>query len=73
MIDIDKVRSTLDQIGPMKQFRVRFKKVNGEDREMICMMDVDSGKRGVSVPVMEIASGQWKAFRVDRVETLEAL
>ena len=73
MIDIDKVRSTLAQIGPMKHFRVRFKKVNGEDREMVCMMDFDSGKRGVSVPVMEIASGQWKAFRIDRVETLEVL
>ena len=71
MIDVDTVQSALEAIGPMQKFRVVFKKVNGEDREMVCMMDFDNGNRGNSVPVMEVDTGLWKSFRLDRVVVLE--
>jgi hypothetical protein len=70
-LPVDVVQSTLASIGPMRQFKVVFVKKDGELREMVCMMDTDSGNRGASVPVIE--AGTWKSFRVDSVHSINVL
>ena len=67
------VKHKLQSIGYMKEFKVIFTKVNGEQREMVCMMEVPSGppKNPDLVPVVEVDSGAWKSFRTDSVLYIE--
>ena len=75
MLTANEVQNKLSAIGPMKQFKVVFRKVNGEERTMICMMDEPSGppKNPAVVPVMDTEKSAWRSFKIDSVVSLEEL
>ena len=58
--------------------RVIFKKANGEERDMICTLREDALPANFSseeakkyseetIRVIDIASGEWRSFRIDSV------
>ena len=68
-MDIQEVKQALQQIGYQKPFRVTFKKVSGELREMYCMMEQPTSepKNPLVLPVMDLDKGSWRSFRIDSV------
>ena len=65
------VQFFLDNIGG-HPFTVVFLKKDGTERTMTGMLD-PKNKRSENVPVMDLESGQWKSFNVNRVVWLEKL
>ena len=65
------VQQFLDNIQG-QAFVVDFAKADGSMRSMSVMLDV-KGKRSENVPVMDLSSGLWKSFNINRVFHLEAL
>ena len=68
-MDIQEVKQALQQIGYQKPFRVTFKKVSGELRQMRCVMEQPTSepKNHEVVPVMDLDKGSWRSFRIDSV------
>ena len=68
-MDIQEVKQVLKQIGYQNPFSVTFKKVNGELRQMRCVMEQPTSepKSHEVVPVMDLDKGSWRSFRIDSV------
>lgn len=71
-IDTTTVQFFLDNIGG-NPFTVVFLKKDGTERSLTGMLDVTKASRSESVPVMEIATGQWKSFNINRVVWMEKI
>ena len=70
LIDTETVQSFLDNIGG-HPFTVTFLKKDGSERSLTGMLD-PNGKRSENVPVMEMSSGKWKSFNINRVVSIVA-
>ena len=70
LIDVDTVQFFLDNIGG-HPFTVVFLKKDGTERSLTGMLDVTKASRSENVPVMEIGTGQWKSFNINRVVWME--
>ena len=68
LMEVDTVQSFLDNIGG-HPFTVVFLKKDGTERTMAGMLD-PNGKRSENVPVMEMSSGKWKSFNINRVVSI---
>ena len=71
LMEVETVQSFLDNIGG-NTFTVVFLKKDGSERSLTGMLD-PNGKRSENVPVMELSSGKWKSFNINRVAWLEKL
>ena len=70
-LDTATVQTFLDNIGG-DPFTVTFLKKDGTQRVLTGMLD-PKNKRSENVPVMDLETGSWKSFNVNRVVCLEKL
>ena len=68
LMEVGTVQSFLDNIGG-HPFTVVFLKKDGTERSLTGMLD-PNGKRSENVPVMEMSSGKWKSFNINRVVSI---
>jgi len=75
-------RETLIKSLRKKAMRIKFTKVNGEERVMDCTLQehmippTDPNKRKENeevLPVWDINKGEWRSFRMDSIIKLEIL
>ena len=71
LIEASEVQTFLDNIGG-SPFTVTFRKKDGTERVLTGMLD-PKNKRSENVPVMDLETGSWKSFNVNRVVCLEKL
>ena len=71
-IDTTTVQTFLDNIGG-SPFTVTFLKKDGTERKVTGMLDTTKNKRSENVPVMDLETGSWKSFNVNRVLWMESL
>ena len=71
LIEASEVQTFLDNIGG-DPFTVTFLKKDGTQRVLTGMLD-PKNKRSENVPVMDLETGSWKSFNVNRVVCLEKL
>ena len=64
------VQTFLDNIGG-DPFTVTFLKKDGTERQVTGMLDTTKNKRSENVPVMDLETGSWKSFNVNRVVWME--
>ena len=64
------VQTFLDNIGG-SPFTVTFLKKDGTERKVTGMLDTTKNKRSENVPVMDLETGSWKSFNVNRVINME--
>ena len=64
------VQTFLDNIGG-SPFTVTFLKKDGTQRVLTGMLDTTKNKRSENVPVMDLETGSWKSFNVNRVINME--
>ena len=64
------VQHFLDNIGG-SPFIVTFLKKDGTERKVTGMLDTTKNKRSENVPVMDLETGSWKSFNVNRVINME--
>ena len=72
LIDQETVQDFLDNIGG-DPFTVTFIKKDGTERKVTGMLDTTKNKRSENVPVMDLETGSWKSFNVNRVLWMESL
>ena len=72
LIKASEVQTFLDNIGG-SPFTVTFLKKDGTQRVLTGMLDTTKNKRSENVPVMDMETGSWKSFNVNRVVCLEKL
>ena len=70
LLEVDLVQHFLDTIGG-SPFTVTFLKKDGTERKVTGMLDVTKNTRSENVPVMDLESGSWKSFNVNRVINME--
>ena len=68
-LSTDAVQTFLDNIGG-DPFTVTFLKKDGTQRVLTGMLD-PKNKRSENVPVMDLETGSWKSFNVNRVINME--
>lgn len=68
----EEVKFALNQIGYQREFVVIFRKANGEQRKMRCMMEKAEKppKNPNNVPVMDLDKSAWRSFNIDTVLSL---
>jgi len=68
-IPVTEVKRKLHQIGPLKGFKVVFRKKSGEIRTIFGSLDVFKGNEDFksAVPVLEESTGQFRSFKIDSV------
>ena len=69
-IPAQEVKQKLRQIGPMKGFKVVFRKKSGEIRTIFGSMSIPSNPQEdfkSAVPVIEESTGQYRSFSLDSV------
>ena len=71
-IDTTTVQTFLDNIGG-SPFTVTFLKKDGTERQVTGVLDTTKNKRSENVPVMDLETGSWKSFNVNRVLWMESL
>ena len=64
------VQNFLDNIGG-SPFTVTFLKKDGTERKVTGMLDTTKNTRSENVPVMDLETGSWKSFNVNRVVWME--
>lgn len=69
-LDTATVQTFLDNIGG-SPFTVTFLKKDGTQRVLTGMLDTTKNKRSENVPVMDLETGSWKSFNVNRVVWME--
>ena len=69
-LSTDAVQHFLDNIGG-SPFTVAFLKKDGTERKVTGMLDTTKTKRSENVPVMDLETGSWKSFNVNRVISME--
>ena len=69
-LDTTTVQHFLDNIGG-SPFTVTFLKKVVTERQVTGMLDTTKTKRSENVPVMDLETGSWKSFNVNRVISME--
>ena len=69
LIEASEVQTFLDNIGG-SPFTVTFLKKDGTQRVLTGMLD-PKNKRSENVPVMDLETGSWKSFNVNRVINMD--
>ena len=72
LLEVDLVQTFLDTIGG-SPFTVTFLKKDGTERKVTGMLDTTKTKRSENVPVMDLETGSWKSFNVNRVINMEEI